>query len=244
MGDVFAFSLNISYIVLQVFVCHMIQTKLKGCAMNKRLIIFMLLLGVFSIKAMELDGSSEEGSKTTHKTTHTTKHKTKTKKGKTRDGIFGYKRGTYGSRDFKITVDRIIGNELQVSVSFTVDLESKELIETLLTKGLADIDQRNYGRKRGKRVVEINETKVPNSLKFRALVVDTNEGGLYTKEELLPMILIQRQKILFSNMMGKPIGKKKKLIRSRQRLERSLSTSNLKTKRHLTKEAEKRDKED
>ncbi len=85
---------------------------------------------------------------------------------------------------------------------------------------------------------------MPDMLKFKSLVASSNEGGLYTKKELLPVILIKRQMMLYAMQTGKCVGsKKKRRVKSQQRLVRRSSTGNFNTKRKLTKDSAKRNKE-
>ncbi len=243
MGDVFAFSLNISYIVSRVFVCQMIQTKQKGCAMKKKLIIFMLLLGSSSIKAMEDFGEDLDADKvdcnstiiTTHKTTHKTK-RNRRKKVYGWSSELGFETDNYSDQCFEMSI-KPSGKKnmkIQCTGNLKIPLDDEEFLSRFLI-WLTRIDPRNMDKGRTKAFSKI--LRMPTTPEAKLSTVYAQK--LYRKNEIPPWLLMFTYMEVITGTKEKLFDSTNRRARKRYKLERRSSRASFQADKALQKAIEK-----
>jgi len=213
----------------------MIQTKLKGCAMKKGLIVCMLLLGVFSIQSMEdIDNKKQKRKTTTYRETNikeTIKSKNKKQKRKNiRSDVLGFKTGPIGNDYFEVNVSKISDDNVTSIIHVTIDLTDEDFLEGFLVEGLS-IDTRNRDRLRSKRIRRILDIEASSWTKICTLC----DQELYSFERLIPLMTLHAQNRAYNEDNGSFFGNKKKKEKGRHKLVKQLTRSSIRSKNKLQK---------
>ncbi len=214
--------------------------------MKKKLIISMLLLGSFSVKAMEdfgcnLDRTKQQGNfkrrtlrKIKHKP-HATKIEEQIDEEVPRSSILGFVQGRY---NFGVTVKSINNNILVSNIKVQIDLSNEEFLKRFLEEGLTR-DPRNSRGARKKQILAVIRMVASPCDKIENLFF----RKLYTRESILPWMEIHAQIEEIVKEAGRPFGNKRKKAKKRYKLTRRASTSILLSDKQHARLLKKLDKE-